>query len=153
MDCKAPLSRGHGAWENAASVSCFDEITARALAAGQLHASESNPLRRHAEGCRKCAQLLARVTPPGAASQRTAVAQEISTDTSTLTAGPGDDDTLPTEPIRVGNRPTARAPAPSSPSGPKPSERPSRSAVRPTGHATHLDRPPGAGVPTAVDSP
>ncbi|WP_240358834.1 hypothetical protein, partial [Myxococcus vastator] len=107
-------------------MSCFDEITARALAAGQLHASESNPLRRHAEGCRKCAQLLARVTPPGAASQRTAVAQEISTDTSTLTAGSADDDTLPTEPIRVGNRPTARAPASASPSGPRTSERPSR---------------------------
>ncbi|NOK05518.1 serine/threonine protein kinase, partial [Myxococcus xanthus] len=120
-------------------MSCFDEITARALAAGQLHASESNPLRRHAEGCRKCAQLLARVTPPGAAAQRTAVAQEISTDTSTLTAGHGDDDTLPTELIRVGSQPTARAPSPSSPSGSKPSERPARPAIRQTGHATHLD--------------
>ncbi|ABF90815.1 serine/threonine kinase family protein [Myxococcus xanthus DK 1622] len=148
MECKAPLSRGHGAWENVASVSCFDEITARALAAGQLHASESNPLRRHAEGCRKCAQLLARVTPPGAAAQRTAVAQEISTDTSTLTAGRGDDDTLPTEPIRVENRPTARAPSPSSPSGSKPSERPARPAIRQTGLATHLDRHPNATVPT-----
>ncbi|MFP2964041.1 serine/threonine protein kinase, partial [Myxococcus sp. 1LA] len=119
-------------------MSCFDEITARALAAGQLRASESSPLRRHAEACRKCAQLLARVTPPGTAAQRTAVARDIVTDTATAAVGHGEDDTLPTEPIRVGNRPAIRLP---SPPIAKDGERTPRHAVRQTQHATHQDVP------------
>ncbi|WP_123784021.1 serine/threonine-protein kinase [Corallococcus macrosporus] len=133
-------------------MACFDEITARALAAGQLRASESSPLRRHAEGCRQCAQLLARVTPPGAAAQRTAAARDIVTDTATSAGGPPEDDTLPTELIRVGNGPALRQPpAPMNKAG----ERTPRHAVRRTGLAAHLDAPPpeGSGALAAPPAP
>ncbi|MCP3101903.1 tetratricopeptide repeat protein [Myxococcus sp. K15C18031901] len=83
-------------------MSCFDEKTARALVRGTLAPTEAQRLRRHAEGCRACAALLGKVTPPGAAARRTTQRMDALPST-----GPGELDATgeqPTEPVRAGRR-------------------------------------------------
>ncbi|WP_223758587.1 serine/threonine-protein kinase [Myxococcus sp. RHSTA-1-4] len=97
-------------------MSCFDEKTAHQLAAGQLPSVDANRLRRHAEGCRQCAALLARVTPPGAASLRLTAAPEL----EEVTARDSADDELITEPVVLARASTARADATSPEAGSAP---------------------------------